>query len=183
MKRLFILYGEQSAGKTSTLCKVFEMLSGHKLTANDPQPDFRIVFPVGNKYVYMATLGDLPGVIKTNFDFFKQSPHGRTIIYEFDGKSFNEIDKNRLKNIEPDICITACRTYKAGASNVVYNKVNECIRRCMPVIGGIQWIAKLKGKGTRSENKIVNTDHETALQIVSEIMKECILKNVKKHIL
>jgi len=174
MERLFILYGEQSAGKTSTLCKVFELLSGHKLTKKEPQPDFRIVFQVGKKWVYIATYGDSVGVIQTNFEFFNQKPHGNTIIYEYNDKSFITIDNQRLKEINPNICISACRIYKNGTPNTIYDEVNKQIMNFLPVTRGIQWIAKIKGKGTRKENKVINTDSDTALQIVSEIIKECI---------
>lgn len=175
MDKLIILYGEQNAGKTSTLCKVFELLTGHTLAPADPQPDFRIVFPIGKKWVYMATYGDSQGVIQTNFNFFSQKPHGKTNIYEFSGNTFIAIDKKRLQEISPDVCITACRTYKASSPNDVYEKVNECILKCMPISDGIQWIAKFKGKGTRKRNKFFNTDHETALKIVAEIIKEPII--------
>lgn len=101
MDKLIILYGEQSAGKTSTLCKVFELLTGHTLAPTDPKPDFRIVFPIGKKWVYMATPGDSETVIKTNFNFFSQGPHGKTNIYEFNGNTFIAIEKKTLTGYLP----------------------------------------------------------------------------------
>lgn len=176
MKKLIVLYGEQSAGKTSTLHKVFEILTRQKLPTTSSKPDIRIIFPVGNKWVYMATFGDSESVIQTNFNFFGQNSRGTAAICKFDGKEFSMIDDTKcLKDYTPDICITACRIYKGSTPNKPYDKVNECILKCLPVSEGIHWIAKIKGKGTRKENKVNNTDHETALKIVCEILKENIL--------
>jgi hypothetical protein len=171
MNKLLILYGEQNAGKTTTLRKLFEILTGYHLKSRDPKKDFRVVFSLGNKNVFMSTFGDSKNVINTNFSFFQQTPHGKTQIYEYiqeEGK-LKVMDKQRLKAVTPDICISACRIYKDGTPNDVYDELNARIMDCMPIENRIQWVAKRQSSGTREKRKTVNSDYSTALSLATYI--------------
>lgn len=175
MDKLFILYGEQNAGKTSTLRKVLEMLTGYTLLkSHGPQKDLRVIFNVGDKTVFMATYGDDPGVIRRNFAFFNKSKNFNTAYELIDGE-LKKIENSRYQELTPDLCISACRIYKNGQPNIIYDEVNKQIMDCMPIIGGIQWIAKTQSTVKRSKRRDINTDLETALTIVAEIIQETIV--------
>ena len=178
MEKLIILYGEQNAGKTTTLRKVVELLTGYTFKTSDPKPEIRIVFTVGGKNVYLSTMGDSEDVISTNFSFFQQTHHGKTAIYELSNGKLKKINKQRVKSLSPDICITACRINK-GTPNIVYNKLNELIMDVMPVTDGIQWIAKQQADVKRKDRKTINYDYEKALAIVAEVMKESIVQQME----
>lgn len=170
MEKLLILYGEQNVGKTSTLRKVFEILTGHKLNSHDPKKDMRVVLTVGNKTIFMSTFGDSATAISQNFNFFNRKMRSTMIVYELDGGKLKKKTKADLSRLPaPDICITACRIYKSGTPNDIFDKLNESILDIMP-IKDIHWIAKTEAKGNREIQKTVNADLETALNITAEII-------------
>ena len=170
INKLIVLYGEPNAGKTTTLKKAFKMLTGYDIPSTIS--DIRVIFKVGDATVFMATYGDMPHIIDTNFNFFHSATRSNAVIYEFDGEELVEIDKERLQQSEPDICITACRIYKDGTNNDTYNHLCECILGDMPIAGGVKWIAKQVAVGKRTQQRAVNTDRLTALEIVTEIMNK-----------
>lgn len=176
MEKLIVLYGEQNAGKTTTLRKLFELLTGYKLKSKDPKGDFRVVFPVGKKTIFLSSFGDSKGVIDTNFDFFNLSMHGKTIIYDLSsGDKLKRIDKQCVQSNKPDICISACRIYKDGRPNDIFDEVNKRIMECMPIKNGIQWVAKARSLASGVKRKTDNSDYETALALASEILKDNII--------
>lgn len=166
MEKLLILYGEQNVGKTSTLRKVFEILTGHKLNSHDPKKDMRVVLTVGNKTIFMSTFGDSATAISQNFNFFNRKMRSTMIVYELGGGKLKKKTKADLSRLPaPDICITACRIYKSGTPNDIFDKLNESILDIMP-IKDIHWIAKTEAK----ENEEIQKTLETALNITAEII-------------
>lgn len=165
--KLIVLYGERNAGKTTTLKTAFKMLTGCNFPARG---DGRVIFKVGDVMVFMATYGDIPHIIDTNFNFFHSATRSNAIIYELDGGKVARIDAERLQQLKPDICITACRIYKDDTPNNIYNRLCEDIMEDMPIAGGVKWIAKQMAEGNRTQQRAVNTDRLTALEIVTEIM-------------
>ncbi len=175
MEKLLILYGTPNSGKTTTLRNVFEVLSDYTLKSRDPKGDFRVVVPIGNKYIFVATAGDTTKAIQTNFLFFESKFVGNTAIYEFSDGKLQRIDKQRLAELKADICITACRIYKDGTANDPYAEVTKQILNIMPIKGGINWILKSQSEATIKNRKQNNCDYETALSIVAEIMDSKII--------
>ena len=167
INKLIVLYGEQNAGKTTTLKKAFKMLTGCNFPARG---DGRVIFKVGDTTVFMATYGDKPHYVETNFSFFHSATRSNAVIYELDGGEPVKIGRERQQQLKPDICITACRIYKNGTANNVYNCLCEEILKDMPIVGGVKWIAKTGAEGNRTQQRAVNTDRLTALEIVAEIM-------------
>lgn len=173
MKKLLILYGEQNAGKTSTLRSVFESLTGYLLTDDDPQVDLRVVFRVGRKRVFLATLGDTANVMKTNFKFFSSQMHGNTKVYELVDGQLVKIDQKRLQQLHADVCVTACRIYKDGQPNTTLNMLNKLILEVMPVTDGIIWLPKQQSDEPKKKLKrTVNNDHDTALSMIAGIKRK-----------
>lgn len=166
VNKLIVLYGEPSVGKTTTLKKVFKIITG--LDIPNTYNEIRIVFKLENSTIYLATLGDSTSIMDTNFNFFHAIIRTNANVYEYDGNNLVEIDKHRLQQLNPDVCITACRTYRDGTPNDTYNCLCEHIVEDMP--SSVKWIAKQQANGSRKECRAVNSDRQTALEIVTEIM-------------
>lgn len=166
INKLIVLYGEPNAGKTTTLKKVIEYFTERPIPS--AYNEIRVVLKVGDATVYLATLGDFPGIIDTNFNFFHGTIRTNANVYELDGWDLKAIDKERLLELKPDICVTACRVYTDGSTNDAYQRTCEHILEDVP--SSVKWILKEGATGNRTQQRAVNTDRLTALEIVAEIM-------------
>ena len=170
MKKLVILYGEQNAGKTSTLRLVFELLTGTSANLLPPT-DLRVVIHVGRKTVYLASHGDAPGYMKTNFNFFTNKMYGNLVVYEFLNGQLVKINKTRFAQLKPNVCVTACRVYYNDKANDTYNALNKLIMKKMPVTEGIIWIPKQKADEPKKLRRSINDDMNVAKSIISVIRR------------
>lgn len=123
-KKLFVIVcGKSNQGKTSSLMELVIKLGGGSTSLeNDIKKEFlnpkskryndaRFVVEYNEYYIYVATAGDNWFTCRTDINFFERK-FGNQILYLVAGGSLKKmtiLDKQKYKEIEPDVVVGACR--------------------------------------------------------------------------
>lgn len=129
LKGIIALYGTSKEGKSSSLRELINLMTG-KLPEKR-RKEYRVIIKDYNVKgedekvnVFIATCGDTQEVLEGNIRFFNSKmPDSNPPIFIFDyrTKTWMKVkNENQLKDIEANICISACRTEGGGVDAMRY---------------------------------------------------------------
>lgn len=144
----FVLYGDMSCGKSSTLNHLIVLLTGGGTLKQPIQAAFERAFPVNNNrypdsrhiihykrkldgkeaHIYVSTLGDTWEIVEQNFKFFYRISDGHNVIYQFNGKDFVKCKAlNTWEPPCPQFCISPANFHKGAIQAERYFLGNTCL--------------------------------------------------------
>jgi len=129
LEGIIALYGKSKEGKSSSLRELINVMAG--LLPPKKRKDYRAIIKDYNVTsedkkvnVFIATCGDTQEVLEDNIRFFNSKmPDNNPPIFIFDygTKTWEEVkNMEQLKDIEANICISACRTEGGGVDAMRY---------------------------------------------------------------
>ena len=129
LEGIIALYGTPKEGKSSTLREFINLMTGS--LPSGTKHDYRVIIKdyyvhKEDKHVnvFIATCGDTKEVLENNIRFFNSKmPDNNPPIFIFDygTKTWEEVkNMEKLKDIEANICISACRTEGGGVDAMRY---------------------------------------------------------------
>ena len=146
----FVLYGESSCGKSSTLDHLIVLLTGGGTLRKSIQDAFEKAFPATKgkysrypdnrhiihykrsdgkeAYIYVSTGGDTWEIVEQNFKFFYRISDGHIEVHQFDGSNF--VICKALNTWEapcPLFCISPANFHKGAIQAERYFLDNTCL--------------------------------------------------------
>ena len=144
----FVLYGDMSCGKSSTLNHLVVLLTGGGILKKSIQEAFERAFPVKDgrypdsrhiihykrdtdgkdAYIYISTMGDTWVIVEQNFKFFYRFSDGHIDVHQFDGSNFVKCKAlNSWRPPCPQFCISPANFHKGAIQAERYFLDNTCL--------------------------------------------------------
>lgn len=129
LEEIIVLYDTHDQGKTSTLRELIKVIAGSVPTKGG---DLRVIIrnykAKGQQKkvnVFIATCGDTPWIIEDNIRFFNgKMPDVNNVpayICNYGNGEWELVEnEEKIKDIESNICISACRTDGGGVDAMHY---------------------------------------------------------------
>lgn len=129
LEGIIALYGTSKEGKSSTLRELINLMTG--IFPKKRRKDYRVVIKGYNVKgedekvnVFIATCGDTQEVLEDNIRFFNSKMPAKNppiFIFDYGTKTWGKVkNEDQLKDIEANICISACRTEGGGVDAMRY---------------------------------------------------------------
>lgn len=189
---LFVLYGNQNQGKSTTLRLLASLLAGgenyQSLLATIKQvlkskknwyKDTCFILKYQKKSVYIATGGDSWVICRKNCEFFDGNFHSQLNIYEISSNGIRLLstdDKLPYKGNAADICITACRPKGdgTGAGKAVQT---YCEKRFDDFNYQI-WIRKYSDKANKSDDIALEKQDKECADKIKKMIDDFVNHNM-----